>query len=62
MFFFDIFGWAELFGFYFLLIELSGPQIDKYRDFDINEANEEEEIQSFDYVLPKEEDLEIIDR
>jgi hypothetical protein len=56
MLFFDIFGWFELFLFYWLLFELSGPDIDKYLEYDEEkEHNEEEEVQTFDYVLPKEE-------
>lgn len=55
MLFFDIFGWFELFLFYWLLFELSGPDIDKYLEYDENEQKDEEEVQTFDYVLPKEE-------
>ncbi len=54
MFFFNFFGWFELFFLYFLLIEVSGPEADKYLDYDDNESIEEE-VQTFDYVLPKEE-------
>jgi hypothetical protein len=39
-----------------LLLELSGPELDKYRDYDVKDDSDEDDKIHFDFVLPKEEE------